>query len=237
MRAFTRACVVAGLVLAATGAAPAAFASPAPSPSAGADDCTRGTDEYGAPLPCEVDVASLTAVCDANVPRLQYALAPVGTDHRTVTITFVNPTGGPDVVYADQPLSGTVTWPGAVTDASGAGVDWPGWRLEGGTWVQGDEFDWAAGSSVEVDFHVNPTASVVTAYPRSTASCLTSPERSDVLSAGSDVVAGGVAASGPRVRAEVLSATGATTGPVVLVGAGLVLAGAAGVLVARRRRA
>ncbi len=231
MRTSVRVCAVAGLLLLLTGLAPA-VATASPGDLAAADDCTRGTDDYGADLPCEVDVASLSAVCDADVPRLQYALDPVGTDHRTVTITFVNPTGGSDVVYADQPLSGSVPWPGAVTDASGRGVDWPGWRLEGGRWVEGDEYDWARGS-VQVDFHVNPTASAVTTYPQSSASCLTSPERSDVLVAGGDVAS----AAGPRVRAEVLSATGASAGPVVLVGAGLVLAGAAGVLVARRRRA
>ncbi|MBF0689099.1 MAG: LPXTG cell wall anchor domain-containing protein [Cellulomonas sp.] len=233
MRAFIRVCAVAGLVLAATGLGPAATAAtqqPVPPP---ADGCTRGVDDYGAELPCEVDVTILTPVCDNDVPKLRYAVTPVGTDRTSVTIAFVNP-GGDDVVYADQPLSGTVLWPGAVVGADGKGADWPGWRLEGGTWVEGDEFDWVR-PSVEVTFEVNPSASAVVAYPPSSPVCLTGPERSDVLVAGPDAPA--AAAAPAAERAEVLSATGSTAGPLALIASGLVLAGVGGVLAARRRRA
>lgn len=231
MRAFIRVCAVAGLVLAATGLAPAAIAAtPEPSAAVQPDDCTRGTDDYGAELPCEVEVTVLTPVCDNDVPKLRYVVTPVGSDKTTVTVSFVNP-DGEDVVYADQPLSGTVLWPGAVVDASGKGVDWPGWRLEAGKWVVGDEFDWVR-PSVEVAFEVNPTASAVVAYPPSSPVCLTEPERSDVLVAG-----GSKPAAPPAARAEVLSATGSTVGPIALVAGGLLLAGAGGVLAARRRRA
>lgn len=230
MRAPTRLCVVVGLALVVVaGLAPvASAATPAPSPTV--DDCTRGTDDYGAELPCEVDVTVLTPVCDRDVPKLRYAVTPVGSSGSTVTLTFVNPTGD-DVVYADQPLSGTVLWPGAVVDASGAPVDWPGWRLEDGVWVQGDEFDWVR-PSVEVTFEVNPTASAVVAYPPSSPVCLSQPERSDVLVAG-------VEPAGPSdaSRSEVLSATGSSAGPLVLIASGLLLAGVAGLLAARRRRA
>lgn len=238
MRAFTRVCAVAGLLLAATGLGPAASATtPAPTPAASptADDCTRGTDDYGAALPCEVDVTVLTPVCDNDVPMLRYAVEAVGTDRTTVTVTFVNPDGD-DVVHADQPLSGTVPWPGAVVDSAGKGVDWPGWHREGGTWVEGDEFDWVK-PSVQVSFEVNPSASAVVSYPPSSPVCLTQPERSDVLVAGPEPAAAGKpAAAKPAARAEVLSATGSTVGPVALIAAGLLLAGGAGVVAARRRR-
>ncbi|MBO0901186.1 LPXTG cell wall anchor domain-containing protein [Cellulomonas sp. zg-ZUI22] len=234
MRAFIRVCAAAGLVLALTALAPSATAATPAPPASAQDDCTRGTDGYGAELPCEVEVAVLSPVCDGGVPRLQYVVQPVGTDHTTVTVTFVNPTG-PDVVLADQPLSGSVLWPGAVVGADGTGLDWPGWRLENGTWVVGDEYDWVR-PSVEVQFSVNPTASAVVAYPPSSPVCLTQPERADVLSAGVEPAAGGTQAA-PAERAEVLSATGSSAGPIALIGAGLVLAGAAGVLAARRRRA
>lgn len=232
MRAILRACAAAGLVLAATGIAPAATAAtPDPTAVAPADGCVRGTDDYGAELPCEVEVTVLTPVCDNDVPKLKYVVSPVGTDKKTVTIAFENP-GGDDVVYPDQPLSGTVLWPGAVVDGSGKGVDWPGWRLQGGTWVQGDEFDWVR-PSVEVSFHVNPTASAVVAYPPSSPVCLTDPPRSDVLVASDTKPAAKPAAA----KAEVLSATGSSAGPIALVAGGLLLAGAGGVLAARRRRA
>ncbi|MBO3088817.1 LPXTG cell wall anchor domain-containing protein [Cellulomonas dongxiuzhuiae] len=234
MRAFTKVCAAAGLALAATGLAPVATAATVQAPSPAADGCVPGSDGYGGELPCEVDVTVVTPVCDNDVPRLRYAVTPVGTDRTTVTIAFVNP-GGADVVYADQPLSGTVLWPGAVVDAAGTGVDWPGWRLEDGTWVAGDEFDWVR-PSVEVSFQVNPSASAVVAYPPSSPVCLTAPPRSDVLAAGPDAPAAAPAAVAGE-RAEVLSATGSSAGPLALVASGLVLAGAGGVLAARRRRA
>lgn len=227
MRAFTKVCTVAGLVLAATGLAPAATASPVQ--LAPTDGCERGVDDYGSELPCELDVTVLTPICDNDVPKLRYVVTPVGTDESTVTLTFVNPGGG-DVVYADQPLSGTVLWPGAVVGTDGKGADWPGWRLENGTWVEGDEFDWVR-PSVEVAFEVNPSASAVVAYPPSSPVCLTSPPRSDVLVAGPD------APAAAAERAEVLSATGSTAGPIALIAGGLVLAGVGGVMAARRRRA
>lgn len=234
MRAFIKVCATAGLVLAATGLAPVAAtaATPAPSPVATQDDCTRGEDDYGAELPCEVELTVLTPICDNDVPKLRYAVTPIGSDETTVTIAFANPTGD-DVVYADQPLTGTVLWPGAVVDDSGKGVDWPGWRYEGGEWLEGDEFDWVR-PSVEVSFLVNPTASAVVAYPPSSPVCLTEPERSDVLVAGPVKPA---AAKPAAAKAQVLSATGSTAGPIALVAGGLVLAGAAGVVAARRRRA
>lgn len=224
MRAFIRSCAAAGLLLAATGLAPAASAvSPDPTAVVQPDDCTRGTDDYGAELPCEVDITLLTPICDDDVPKLRYVVAPTGTGRTTVTLVFVNPAGD-DVVYADQPLSGTVLWPGAVVDATGAAADWPGWRLVDGTWVEGDEFDWVR-PSVEVLFQVNPSASAVVGYPPSSPVCLTQPERSDVLAAG------------VTPATSVLSATGSPAGPVALIAAGLLLAGTAGVLAARRRRA
>jgi len=230
MRASSRVCAVAGLLLVAVGLGPAASAvAVAPTQAAAPGGCAPA-DGYGPELPCEVDISLLTPVCDDDVPRLRYAVTPVGTDATTVTVTFVNPVGD-DVVYTDQPLTGTVLWPGAVVDATGRPVDWPGWRLEDGVWVQGDEYDWVR-PSVEVSFAVNPTTSAVVAYPPSSPVCAGQPERSDVLVAGAEP-----AAAGPTERAEVLSATGSSAGPVVLVATGLLLAGAAGVLAARRRRA
>jgi hypothetical protein len=120
-----------------------------------------------------LNVGVLAPICDNDVPKLRYDISVSGTPNTTVTITWINPSGA-NVVYPDQPLVGTVNWPGAVS-VNGRGVDWPGWRqLSNGTWVEGDEFDWVR-PSVQVLFQVNPEATVTVAYPPSSPSCLTSP--------------------------------------------------------------
>ena len=130
--------------------------------------------------PVTVPVPSLgdlhpTAVCTSNVPYLDYDVTVnnlPGADK--VTITFINP-GGPDIVFADQPLSGKILWPGAVLDGQGNIVDWPGWTLNpDGTWTQGDEFDWVR-PSVQVNFEVNPSATVTVDYPPATSACADPP--------------------------------------------------------------
>lgn len=214
------------------GALPASAAAAAIPPVAGAVPpatqpvygCLDPVDGYGAPRACELLIEVLTPVCDNDVPRLTYAVNPVGTPRTTVTITFLNP-DGPDVVYADQPLTGTVNWPGAVVGEGGRGVDWPGWtQLADGTWVQGDEFDWVR-PEVQVLFAVNPQDTVTVAYPPSSPVCNTNPMIEVVL------------ADNPS--AAMLSATGSETRPLALVGGAVVLLGAlavAAVSIARARR-
>ena len=88
-------------------------------------------------------------------------------------ITFVNPTGD-DVTFSQQPLHGRAPWPGIVLDDDGAVVDWPGWRLEGGVWVAGDEYDWAVGAVV-VEFEAGEVVDAVVDYPAATPTCEPTP--------------------------------------------------------------
>lgn len=221
MRAFRRAVAVAALAPLLALGVPAVASAATPSPTA--PGCEGGTDEYGDPLPCELELTVISPICDNDVPKLQYAVDPVGTPNTTVTISFLKD-GVPTVVYPDQPLNGTVLWPGAVEE-DGVGVDWPGWSLVDGEWVEGDEYDWVR-PTVTVQFEVNPTATVDVAYPPSTPQCATSPSGSDVLAAGPTSTS----------RSDVLAATGSQALPLAAGGAALLAAGAAALLVARRRR-
>lgn len=191
-------------------------------PAAAVDDpaaCDRQDAGYEAPGVCQLAVEA-AAVCVNDVAQLTYALTVEGSSATTATITFVNPSGS-SLVYANQPLTGTVNWPGTVTDANGKGIDWPGWtKNANGAWVAGDDFSWAV-PTVKVTFDVNPEATITAVYPGTATSCL--PSRSDVLSAGP------VSAVTP-IRSEVLSATGSEVRPVLLLAGGLVTIGA-GVLV------
>lgn len=115
----------------------------------------------------------LTPICDGDVPYLTYS-ARFGSATVVQRITFVNP-AGPDVSYTNLPLAGRVLWPGAVIDAAGEPLDWPGWtELPDGTWVQGDEFDWVR-PSVTVELEINPVTTAVIGYPPSTPQCATNP--------------------------------------------------------------
>lgn len=217
--------VTLGLFAALALAGPAA-AVPSPAPS---DECAREAAGYAAAGVCQLTVTVAAPICDNNAPMLRYQVVPEGTTNTTVTITWLNPSGA-NVVYANQPLSGTVLWPGAVLGPDGQGVDWPGWTKQAdGSWVQGDPFSWAI-PTAKVLFDVSPQATATVAYPASTRGCLTSPSSSDVLAAEPNVVT--------RVSSSVLSMTGSSSGPVLLLAGGLVLVGA-GLLVTRgilRRR-
>jgi hypothetical protein len=214
--------VALGMFAALALAGPAAAADPA-------DECARQESGYAPAGVCQLTVKSVTPICDNDVPKLRYEVLPEGTSKTTVTITWVNSSGA-NVVYADQPLSGTVLWPGAVAGADGKGIDWPGWTKQAdGTWVEGDEFNWVR-PTVQVLFKVNPETTATVAYPPSSPVCLTDPSRSDVLAAEPNVVT--------TVRSDVLSATGSNVAPVLLLAGGLVVVGAGvlgGIAVARRR--
>ena len=224
--------VVGTLPASATGDGPSASPSASPSPTAQVYGCINPVDSYGAPRACQLLIQVLTPVCDNDVPKLKYTVNPVGTPNDKVTITFVNPSG-PSVVYADQPLTGTVLWPGAVPGPDGKGIDWPGWKqLPDGSWVQGDEFDWVR-PNVKVLFQVNPEETVTVAYPPSSPSCNTNPP-GEVLDDPPTTV---VLVDNPS--SAVLSATGSETQPLVIAGGALILIGAlalAIVSIARRRR-
>ena len=124
--------------------------------------------------PPVLTVDFLTPICDGDVPYLTYS-ASFDDATRVARITFVNP-DGPDVTYTDLPLSGRVLWPGAVVDAEGNPVDWPGWiLLPDGTWVEGDDgFLWVR-PSVTVELEINPTVTAEIGYPPATPLCDANP--------------------------------------------------------------
>ncbi len=178
-----------------------------------------------------MDVSVRNPLCDGDVPLLEYAVEVEGSDSDTLTITWLNPDGD-DVVQTDLPLSGRVPWPGAVVGPDGRGEDWPGWRLEDGEWVEGDEFDWVR-PSVDVLFEVNPEAMVTVDYPASAPECATNPPGEDEPAPpASQVSDEQPAAAGDQS----LASTGATVGLYAAIAAGLAAVGAAIVLLTRRTR-
>lgn len=247
-RTLPRAALALGLGLAVgVGGAAAATAVESPSPS----ESTTGYPQEEEPT-LEVDI--LQPICDGDVPYLLYKVTATGTDNTLVTITWLNPSGA-DVVQADLPLEGRVLWPGAEVAADGSPLDWPGWRLVDGVWVEGDEFDWVR-PSVDVKFEVNPELTTTAAYPPSSPDCATNPPGetppgetppgetpSDETTPGDAAPVPGStepgavpAAAPPGGGSGFLPQTGAEVGTLAAVAAGLVVVGAGITLLVRRRR-
>jgi hypothetical protein len=184
------------------------------------------------PTPVEpaLDVLVGSPECDGDVPYLDYEVDAVGTESDTVTITFVHPTdASKDVVYPDLPFSGRVLWPGAVVDADGMPVDWPGWRFDDGIWVEGDDSDWVR-PSVEVRFEVDAAASTVTVdYPPSEPLCDANPPEGEVDPATgtpgttlppTDTAPGTTAPAGDGWRLTVLALSGLLAAALLLTPGG-----------------
>ncbi|WP_265522906.1 peptidase [Oerskovia flava] len=183
----------------------------------------------------QLEVELLAPICDGDVPYLEYAVNTDDGEATEATITWVNPTGD-DVVQAGLPLSGRVLWPGAVVDDEGNPVDWPGWRLEGDEWVEGDEFDWVR-PSVQVIIEVNPEASTSVSYPPSSPDCATNPPGNEPTPEDEDTPDATPVSnpgSGGGDSGEGLASTGASLGLFAAIAAALLAAG--GLFVAWNRR-
>lgn len=187
---------------------------------------TAATAQYGPGEEPSIDVQFLEPVCDGDVPWLSYSVSvPEGVGNGTATVTFHHPSDpSQDYVQSGLPLSGRILWPGAETDSAGNPVDWPGWRLENGEWVVGDEWDWVR-PSVEVTIEVNPVAGATVAYPPSSPACLTDPPG----------MAGAVARPPAQAPGGGLPETGTAVLGLVGIGGALAAAGLGMRAVARKR--
>lgn len=128
---------------------------------------------------CPLLPGDISSVCVGDVPYLGYSVSlPEGVtadSPNPVTITFVNPSGE-DYVIENQPLFGTVLWPGASATEPKM---WPGWALVNGEYVETEgNFAWTR-AGVTVLFEVNPTYETVIEYPQATALCANAPASGD----------------------------------------------------------
>jgi len=109
------------------------------------------------------------SACGHAAVYLDYAVVPDGPVEPATTVTFINPAGD-DIRVSGLPLHGRTPWPGIVLANNGHVVDWHGWRIDGGVWVEGDEFDWAV-SAVVVEFEAGAVVDAVVDYPVATSAC------------------------------------------------------------------
>ncbi len=137
----------------------------------------RLTEPEEPPVPA-IDVAA-TAVCRNDTPWLDYSVTPSGFVPSQLIVTWSTVDG--EVVATDEftgeefstaVLTGSLLWPGAELDANGDPIDWPGWTLVNGSWVQ-DPNDLGGNLRPEtlVTFELNPTSEAVHVYPPATPDC------------------------------------------------------------------
>lgn len=139
----------------------------------GSAGAAAADDLYPPPPEPTLEVEA-SSVCVGDVPYLSWSAshssdAAASELDGSLTITFVNPSGA-DHVISGQPLSGQMLWPGAAADSNGNGTDWPGWRLENGEWVEGDEWDWVV-PTAQVRFTASPSVELAVDYPLPSAIC------------------------------------------------------------------
>jgi len=184
-------------------------------------------DDLYPPPPEPTLEVSARSVCVGDVPYLSWEAkhgSELTASETDLTITFLNP-GGKDLVWSGQPLSGQRMWPGAEADSEGHGTDWPGWRLEDGRWVEGDEWDWVV-PTADVEFKASPSVVLTLDYPLPSAVCAGPPDAPPPAGPDPDEEDDGLP--------DVLGLTGDQTVGLLAGVAGLVVIGTALVVVRRR---
>jgi hypothetical protein len=181
-----------------------------------------GVDElYPPDQPAEPSLStSAYAECVTDAPWIVYDVTLVDPDDqatsRDVSLVFTKDGQRLEVPLGslgeDDTLSGRILWPGAATDSSGAGIDWPGWIQQDGEWVDlgEDDLGWTReGATVAIE--VNPEAGVAVSYPPSTPYCVVGPRLTDDPPASS-VNRAGLAATGAEILAPFLLGATLLTG-------------------------
>lgn len=121
-------------------------------------------------------VARFESVCIRDTPYLSYTITPVNftpTSGSVATIVIRRVTDNSLVdTRTNQPFTGTFLWPGAVVDAQGNPIDWPGWEFVGGEWIRVED---GLRPFLKFEVSVNPVTSTTANYPDPTPECFSGP--------------------------------------------------------------
>ncbi|MBF4466463.1 Ig-like domain-containing protein, partial [Flavobacterium sp. LC2016-12] len=110
--------------------------------------------------------------CSNDVPYVSYTVAADNfTPNSLLTINWIDSENNVVATQTNLPLTGNVLWPGAIVDNNGIGIDWPGWLLTNGQWVEGADGFENTRTGVTMQFSLNPTVNVVVNYPPATPQC------------------------------------------------------------------
>ncbi|MBF4494691.1 gliding motility-associated C-terminal domain-containing protein, partial [Flavobacterium sp. MR2016-29] len=113
-----------------------------------------------------------TSYCSNNVPYVSYTVTPDNfTPNNLLTVKWIDSANNVVATQTNLPLNGTILWPGAIVDGNGTGVDWPGWLLTNGQWIEGADGFENTRTGVTMEFSLNPTVNVAVNYPTATPQC------------------------------------------------------------------
>ena len=117
-----------------------------------------------------------TAICVNDVPYIDYVVTPLNfTPANGVTIAWAGSDNNVVTTMNNLPLSGRVLWPGAVVDANGKGIDWPGWVFENNKWIEGADGFEKLRPTANLTLSVNPSQTITVNYPPADPYCIARP--------------------------------------------------------------
>ncbi|MRX38656.1 tandem-95 repeat protein, partial [Flavobacterium sp. LC2016-23] len=138
-------------------------------------NCTSATVSVTVFAPKITVTAS--SYCSDNTPYVTYkVVAENFTPKSLVTINWIDSANTIVATQTNMPLSGNVLWPGAVIDSNNLPIDWPGWVLVNGQWIEGNDGFELTRPAVTMQFTLNPTESVIVNYPAPSAGCNAKPQ-------------------------------------------------------------
>ena len=115
--------------------------------------------------------------CLKNVAWMDYTVTPnYDATGATAKIEWINSEGKVIQEDNDQPLNGSIVFPGSSYDLNGNGVAWPGWEKVGNKWEEvEDRFGSLReeGATIRISIPTEQTVELV--FPQSTSNCYTSP--------------------------------------------------------------
>jgi len=115
-------------------------------------------------------------ICINDVPYFSYTTTANNfTPVNGLTLTWTDSNNVVVSTMTNLPLNGQVLWPGAVVDANGNGIDWPGWLLVDGKWIEGADGFENLRPTASVTFTLNPSETITANYPPSTPFCTARP--------------------------------------------------------------
>ncbi len=133
-------------------------------------NCSTATVKVTVVLPTMTITAN--SYCSNDVPYVSYNVTPDNfTTNNLLTVRWIDSANNVVATQTNLPLSGSILWPGAIVDSNGIGVDWPGWLLTNGQWIEGADGFEKTRTGVTMEFSLNPTVSMVVSYPPATPQC------------------------------------------------------------------